>query len=63
SNAGGRMAGSITAAVYLSHFVDAPRWLHFDIWAWREGKYGRPAGGAATGLRASWAMLKARYGA
>ena len=63
TNAGGRMAGSITAAVYLSHFVDAPRWMHFDIWAWREGKYGRPAGGAATGLRASWAMLQARYGA
>ncbi|MEM1151348.1 MAG: leucyl aminopeptidase family protein [Pseudomonadota bacterium] len=62
SNSGGRMAGSITAAVYLSRFVDVPRWMHFDVWAWREGKYGRPAGGAATGLRASWAMLQARYG-
>ncbi|MEM9739181.1 MAG: leucyl aminopeptidase family protein [Pseudomonadota bacterium] len=61
TNSGGRMAGSITAAVYLSKFVDAPRWMHFDIWAWREGKYGRPPGGAATGLRASWAMLQARY--
>ncbi len=60
-NSGGRMAGSITAAVYLAQFVDAPRWMHFDIWAWREGRYGRPAGGAATGLRATWAMLKARY--
>ncbi|MEO0815899.1 MAG: leucyl aminopeptidase family protein [Pseudomonadota bacterium] len=63
SNAGGRMGGSITAAVYLSRFVDVPRWMHFDIWAWRESKYGRPAGGAATGLRASWSMLQARYGA
>ncbi|MEM1105812.1 MAG: leucyl aminopeptidase family protein [Pseudomonadota bacterium] len=62
-NSGGRMAGSITAAVYLSHFVDAPRWMHFDIWAWREAKYGRPAGGAATGLRAAWALLRQRYGA
>lgn len=61
SNAGGRMAGSITAAVYLSEFVDTEHWAHFDIWAWREGKYGRPAGGAATALRASWAMLQARY--
>ena len=62
SNAGGRMAGSITAAVYLSQFVDADSWVHFDVWAWREGKYGRPAGGAATGLRASWNWLRARYG-
>ncbi len=62
-NSGGRMAGSVTAAVYLSQFVETPRWVHFDIWAWREGKYGRPAGGAATGLRAAWACLTARYGA
>ncbi|MCI4644555.1 MAG: leucyl aminopeptidase family protein [Hyphomonadaceae bacterium] len=61
SNSGGRMAGSITAAVYLAEFVDLANWVHFDIWAWREGKYGRPAGAAATGLRASWAMLQARY--
>ncbi|MEO0466831.1 MAG: leucyl aminopeptidase family protein [Pseudomonadota bacterium] len=62
SNSGGRMAGSITAAVYLSQFVERPNnWMHFDIWAWREGRYGRPAGGAATGLRAVWAMLRARY--
>ncbi len=62
SNSGGRMAGSITAAVYLAQFVDTTRWVHFDIWAWREGKYTRPAGGAATGLRASWAYLDSRYG-
>ncbi|MEO0754826.1 MAG: leucyl aminopeptidase family protein, partial [Pseudomonadota bacterium] len=62
TNSGGRLAGSITAAVYLAHFVDRDAWVHFDIWAWREGKYGRPAGGAPTGLRAAWAMLKARFG-
>ena len=56
------MAGSITAAVYLAEFVTTRSWVHFDIWAWREGKYGRPSGGAATGLRAAWAMLRARYG-
>ena len=60
-NSGGRMAGSITAAVYLSQFVETERWVHFDIWAWREGRYGRPAGGAATGLRAVWTMLQSRY--
>lgn len=63
ANAGGRMAGSITAALFLKKFVDDASWLHFDCWAWRERKYGRPAGGAATGLRAAWAMLRARYGA
>ncbi len=56
-------AGSITAALFLKKFVSAPSWVHFDIWAWRLAKYGRPAGAAATGLRAVWAMLKARYGA
>ncbi|MEM0985487.1 MAG: leucyl aminopeptidase family protein [Pseudomonadota bacterium] len=60
-NSGGRQAGSITAAVYLAHFVERERWMHFDIWAWREAKYGRPAGGAATGLRAVWSMLQTRY--
>ncbi len=61
-NAGGPMAGALTAAIFLKQFVSVPAWVHFDIWAWREGKYGRPAGGAPTGLRAAWAMLKARYG-
>lgn len=60
-NSGGRMAGSITAALFLQEFVDAPRWVHLDVWAWRKGKYGRPQGGAACGLRAIWEMLQARY--
>ncbi len=55
-------AGSITAAIFLKEFVDAKSWVHLDVWAWREGKYGRPAGGAACGLRAMWATLLARYG-
>ncbi len=57
----GPMGGSITAALFLKAFVDAPSWAHFDIWAWRPGRYGRPAGAAACGLRAVWAMLKTRY--
>lgn len=60
-NSGGRQAGSITAALFLKQFVSARSWAHLDVWAWRKGKYGRPEGGAATGLRAVWAMLKARY--
>lgn len=55
------MAGSIVAGIFLKQFVDAPRWVHLDVWAWRKAKYGRPEGGAACGLRACWAMLQARY--
>ncbi|MEO0607592.1 MAG: leucyl aminopeptidase family protein [Pseudomonadota bacterium] len=61
NSASGGMAGSITAAIFLQQFVDAKAWVHLDVWAWREGKYGRPAGGAACGLRAMWDMIKARY--
>ena len=61
NSASGGMAGSITAAIFLKQFVDATSWVHLDVWAWREGKYGRPAGGAACGLRAMWATGKARY--
>jgi leucyl aminopeptidase len=57
----GPMGGSITAALFLKAFVNAPSWAHFDIWAWRPARYGRPAGAAACGFRAVWAMLKARY--
>lgn len=57
----GPMGGSITAALFLKAFVDVSSWAHFDIWAWRPARYGRPAGAAACGLRAVWAMLKGRY--
>lgn len=60
-NSGGRMAGSITAGLFLKEFVDTTRWVHLDVWAWRKGRYGRPQGGAACGLRAVWAMLEKRY--
>ncbi len=57
----GPMGGSITAALFLKAFVTAPSWAHFDVWAWRQARYGRPAGAAACGLRAVWSMLKKRY--
>ncbi|QDX25333.1 leucyl aminopeptidase family protein [Sphingomonas suaedae] len=59
----GPFAGPITAALFLRRFV--PRdiaWAHLDLFAWRPAaKPGRPKGGDAMGLRATWAMLKGRY--
>ncbi|HZX81278.1 MAG TPA: leucyl aminopeptidase family protein [Lysobacter sp.] len=54
-----RMAGSITAALYLERFVpEAQPWLHMDTYAWNDAdRPGRPAGGEAQGLRAVYAML------
>jgi len=62
ANAGSKMAGSVTAALYLERFVprDMP-WAHLDTYAWNDSdRPGRPAGGEALGLRAAYAMLKAR---
>ena len=59
-----RMAGSITAALYLERFVpEAQPWAHVDVYAWNDtDRPGKPAGGEAQGLRAAWAMLKGRFG-
>ena len=64
ANAGSRMAGAVTAALYLERFLDnSARWAHLDVYAWNDGERpGRPAGGEALALRSAWAMLKARYG-
>jgi len=57
-------AGASVAALFLDKFVgEGIDWAHFDTFAWRPNpKPGRPKGGAALGLRASWAMLKQRFG-
>ncbi len=57
-----RMGGSITAALYLERFVPPMQpWAHLDVYAWNDAdRPGRPAGGEAQGLRAAFAMLKAR---
>ena len=57
-----RMAGSITAALYLERFVpSAQKWAHVDVYAWNDNdRPGRPAGGEAQGLRAAYDMLKQR---
>ena len=48
----GGMAGSITAALFLRRFVEAP-YLHFDIYGWNPtAKPGRPKSGVGMGARA-----------
>ncbi|VXC97770.1 leucyl aminopeptidase family protein [Sphingomonas sp. AX6] len=61
----GGFAGSITAALFLRRFVpEGTPWAHLDVFAWRPVlKPGRPRGGEAFGIRAAWAMLRARYNA
>lgn len=63
ANAGSRMAGAITAALYLERFVPAgTRWAHLDVYAWNDSdRPGRPAGGEAMALRAAFQMLRSRY--
>jgi len=58
------MAGAVTAALFLQKFVpDGLAWAHFDTFAWRaSAKPGRPKGGDALGLRATFEALRRRYG-
>ncbi len=64
NNSGGsRLAGAITAALYLKRFVpEQIPWVHLDTYCWSEGRPGRPAGGDCQGLRAAFAYLQQRYG-
>ncbi len=61
---GNAYAGASVAGLFLDKFVgEGIDWAHFDTFAWRPfAKPGRPKGGDAYGLRASWHMLKTRYG-
>lgn len=63
NSAAGSFGGCMTAALFLQKFVpDDVSWVHFDTYAWRPAsKAGRPKGGEALGLRASWRYLKDRY--
>lgn len=55
--------GCITAALFLEHFVTPETdWVHIDTYAWNlSARPGRPIGGEALGLRASFNYLKKRY--
>ena len=60
---GNAFAGASVAGLFLDKFVGGGiDWAHFDTFAWRPfAKPGRPKGGAAYGLRASWHMLQKRF--
>ncbi len=57
-------AGASVAGLFLDKFVgEGIDWAHFDTFAWRPvAKPGRPKGGEALGLRASWRYLQERFG-
>ena len=57
------MGGAIVAAMFMKRFVPAGLpWAHLDTFAWRDGaKPGRPKGGDALGLRATFAALQQRF--
>ena len=57
-------AGSITCALFMKRFVESAKsWLHLDIYAWTpSAKPGRPEGGECQAARATYALLKERYG-
>ncbi len=63
NNPGSPNAGAITAALFLSCFVEkAVSFAHFDIAAWNDrARPGRPIGGEVQAVRAIYAMLRARY--
>ncbi|MBX7493730.1 leucyl aminopeptidase family protein [Qipengyuania sp. 1NDW9] len=60
---GNAFAGASVAGLFLDKFVgEGIDWAHFDTFAWRPtAKPGRPKGGDAYGLRASWHMLQKRF--
>lgn len=64
ANSGNNRAGAITAALFLKKFVDdGIKWVHFDINAENpQSRPGRPKGGEAQGLRATFALIEKRYG-
>ena len=59
-----RMAGCVTAALYLERFVpEGQAWTHVDVYSWNDStRPGKPAGGEAQGLRAAWGLLRKRFG-
>ena len=58
--AGNGFAGAITAALFLSRFVERARtWMHLDIYGWNpKATPGRPKGGEPQGARAVFHFIR-----
>jgi len=58
------MAGSITAALFLSKFVEpTTSWMHCDVYAWNvKARVGRPVGGEAQALRSIYSYVEEKFG-
>ncbi|MET1413664.1 leucyl aminopeptidase family protein [Roseibium sp. HPY-6] len=65
NTSGTGFAGSITAALFLSRFVEnSESWIHFDIYGWTPSdRPGKPAGGEAQGIRGLFDLIAERYAA
>ncbi len=63
NTSGAGFAGSVTAALFLSRFVEnAASWAHLDIYGWStsDGE-GRRLGGEAQAIRALFSYLRRKY--
>ena len=62
-NTGGPQAGAVTAALFLERFIPAGQaWIHIDTFSWNlKARPGRPDGGEALSLRATFEMLKTTF--
>ncbi len=60
---GAGFAGSVTAALFLSRFVENTQsWAHFDIFGWTPiEKPGKPAGGEAQAIRCLFDLVTERF--
>jgi len=65
NTSGTGFAGSITAALFLSRFVDnTESWVHFDIYGWTPAERpGKTVGGEAQGIRCLFDLISERYAA
>lgn len=63
NTSGTGFAGSITAALFLSRFVEkTASWVHFDIYGWSPAdKPGKPMGGEAQGIRCLFDLIAERF--
>lgn len=63
NTSGAGFAGSITAALFLSRFVEKTQsWVHFDIYGWSPSdKPGKVSGGEAQAIRALFDMITDQF--